>query len=1523
MKKDTRLKSFAKTFVAVVFVASPTVGTVAQGMLQLPQEVKERRASAKEAMKKKANTPKRAASATGVQLYGYITVSEEHAPGLYTFNTSNPDGIKLVAGSVSNYGGATYAQGTLWSQYYQESDDNSKITMPIRLYGYNTADWTQTAEKRGYEFTNISADLAFDPVTQQLYGIFADADYSGKYTTIGRITYEDVEQDGHTFNLYHCDPIGEMPERMVAITFNKGGQMYAIGKSGKLYAVDKYSGKAQEICGSIRSIVPAFQSATCDYTTGKIYWAAFDADDWASYIMEIDPETKESKLVSNFGFDMDTYTGTATYDQFTSLYMKQDLTLTALPETVSDLTVTAKGSDGADVAFTVPAKDANGNAITQDVEWTLRVNGNQQAHGNSEPGKEVKQTVGGLQSGNATFAVTVTIPATGDSPAAETTSPKKEIYLGDEAPKPATDAKATAEGNDVTLSWTAPTQTVNGNPVSADKLSYSVARFMNDNAEDSVVVAESTKETSLTDHIDNQEMAQYYYKVVAINGDMKGEAAVSNKINAGVSVALPYSNKLSSENDFNKMSVADANNDGTIWHFDDNYSMAAYTGNSYNAADDWLISPAVSVKKGAAYKFSFDAVNSYPTERVAASVGDAPTADAMTTEIIEPTDVTYQPRRRTLTGTYRATEDGLRYFGVHAVSDKDLSTLFVDALKISEIPATVPDAVTELTVTPGDKGASTAAINFKAPTTTLGGEPLTGKLSINIYRNGTSVTTLTGIEPGQKGSYNDQDVPQGETLYSITAVNSNYEEGLEATKKVYVGSDEPGAVRNLRAYEDAETEGLIHVTWDAPQGVHGGYINPDEISYYISAGFDYNNHYLGTANHYEDQLNCNGKQTYSGYTVYASNASGDGSQYKQTVTAIGGPAVKAPMIESFKGNTMKSGPWITTVTKGEIGDAYCYAMSESEVTKPQDNDGGMQSFSAVANGKAVRSESPKVDITALNSPVLNFWAYMNGKGEKLRVSVQKDYKEFVDAMEISTDQYEKGWHRFTLDLTPYKDSKYIRVGFEGESVKDLDFFLAYDNVAIVDNVDKDLSATALTAGENVKAGGKVNLSLSLRNNSSAKVNGADYSIVLYKNGKEQSRTNGTDIDADMVKSVKLTDETTVFDPEETVYYAAIDFPGDKLTDNNTSESKTVKVLLPEYPTPTSLNAASAGNGVELAWTAPDMENRDAQVTKETFDNYEAFAISDFGDWTTYDCDQQNTIQITLDASFGPLQYKNAGKPMAFQVFNVEKAGIPFASWDPHSGSQMLVSFACASNDGGFSKKQNDDWLISPELNGEAQTIKFYAKAGLASAVPEQMEILYSTTDKAIGSFQKIDETVDVDNAAAWDEYMFYLPEGAKYFAIRCVSNDKFALLIDDISYIAADATPEDLSLLGYNVYRDKVKINDKPLQAESYTDLTAQQNESYGYQVTAVYDKGESLPSNVAKVTYVSGIRDIEAGNIRVTGGNGAIFVGGADGKDVRIYSVNGAMKAQFTAHGDERIAVSAGLYIVNVADATFKVAVR
>ena len=266
-----------------------------------------------------------------------------------------------------------------------------------------------------------------------------------------------------------------------------------------------------------------------------------------------------------------------------------------------------------------------------------------------------------------------------------------------------------------------------------------------------------------------------------------------------------------------------------------------------------------------------------------------------------------------------------------------------------------------------------------------------------------------------------------------------------------------------------------------------------------------------------------------------------------------------------------------------------------------------------------------------------------------------------------------------------------------------------------------------------------------------------------------------------------------------------------------------------------------------------------EPSTDDFEGYADFTISNVGDWTMVDQDKANTIQLTLSAESGALQYDNAGKPMAFQVFNPTAAGISLRGWQAHSGSRMLVSFHCT--DGTTTSIKSDDWAISPELSGRAQTIRFYAKNGY-SGYPESLQVLVSTTTKDVAAFTAVGETLSIDDYNNWKEYMVKLPEGARYFALRCVSEGGIALFIDDVTYIAKGAETQSASLEGYNVYRDGELLNDELVSDPTYVDTTVEAGKTYNYQVTAVYEVGESVFSNVWTTT-VTGISGISARKVQ------------------------------------------------------------
>ncbi len=1459
----------------------------------------------------------------GVQLYGtvfnsfgtYAEITEENQ-GLYTLNTSDPSKVSLVKAGLNSYGGGTYAQGIYYSAYYKEDESGQYITMPIKLWPYKFDTWTADTVYRGFALTSVANDLAFDPVTQQIYGIFADD--NNVCRTLGRVHFGPANEMWG--QLFSRDLIGELPEKMVALTASLQGQLYGIGQSGTFYTIDKYTAQATAVGHTGITPKPLKQSATIDYATGTVYWAAVIDNDgyWDSSIYAIDPTTGKATIAADLA---DRDGGTCRGEQFLGLFIKQDPKLSVLPQAVTGLTASATSQTQVHVNFTLPVKDVADNAISGNLCYAVRCNGAIMAEGTGTPGQDIVLDITPASNGATTLLVTAAVPATDESPEAVSEPDTAQLWIGYGIPLSPTDLTMTEDGDNVTLAWTAPTACVNNGLFDADGLFYTVTRYQTGTNADTVVVKDSLKATSFTDTTLPKTTGNYYYTVVAHNGSFTSEPATTDILKRVGTLPLPYSNAFNSESSTEGFTFIDANADGSTWHYDDSQSMLAYQYNNQKAADDWVITPGIAMKKGAIYSFSFEALNSYPTERIEARIGTAATAAAMTDVVIAPTDIEYMPRVHTLNGTFRAPADGTYYFGIHAISDADMNTLYMRNLNISESALIAPEPVSDFNVTPAAQGSNEATITFTAPTLNLDSTAIEGTMSVRLTRDSQPIDTLENVTPGQPCTFTDQQVSSGNHTYAAIVVTDKGE-SVETEQTVYVGLDTPGSVLDLRAVEDLDHPGLIHVTWRAPEkGANGGYVDPEGLTYYLSRGYESEDRNLGSNTSFDDQLDISDYQTFTGYTVYAVNATGSGRNHRQTCTAIAGPALTAPMVESFPNCTMKSGPWLTNVTNGEIGDAYCYATSEYEPVKAQDADGGMQSFSAIATGLSVRSESPKVDISGLTKPTLTFWALFNGAADSLIVSVSPDYKGFAPVLRLCADQVEKGWQRYSVDLSAYKSSRFVQVGFEGKCMSELNNFIDYDNVAIIEQADYDLMARSLTGPERASTGSNVSLQFTFRNNSADPVDAANYQVNLYKNGQLVSTVQGQDLAADATATLILTDKAGVFDADITSYTASVQLEDDEVTENDSSNSVQVVIDKPDYPSPAALTASKTGSSVTLQWTEPDLINRPAKATTDNFDAYTAFAINDYGQWQTVDRDQQNTIMITLNAAFGPLQYDNAGKPMAFQVFNVTEAGIPLASWSPHSGEQMLVCFANASPDGGYSNgKQNDDWLISPELNATAQTIRFYAKAGMGGAyIPEQMEVLYSTTDQQPESFTKVGQTIDVTNVSGWQEYSFDVPEGARYFAIHCVSDYKFALLIDDITYIAAGSDPEPLVLQGYNVYRNQQILNDDgPVSTTTF--ITTADDDADRYQVTAVYDKGESMPT---EATTVTGISDVAADAIAISGTAGGFSLSGAQGCSVSVYTVDGRLVATRTASTTTTFGVQPGLYVVKVNGKIFKVNVK
>ena len=194
-------------------------------------------------------------------------------------------------------------------------------------------------------------------------------------------------------------------------------------------------------------------------------------------------------------------------------------------------------------------------------------------------------------------------------------------------------------------------------------------------------------------------------------------------------------------------------------------------------------------------------------------------------------------------------------------------------------------------------------------------------------------------------------------------------------------------------------------------------------------------------------------------------------------------------------------------------------------------------------------------------------------------------------------------------------------------------------------------------------------------------------------------------------------------------------------------------------------------------------------------------------------------------------------------------------------------------------------------------------------------MMYSSTDTAIASFKPlVTDTIIAPNA--WTKEEFTLPADAKYFAINYVSNDAFALFIDDISYTRV---PEEMEFLGYNVYRNDEKVNAETVSTCTYEEAMRQPTDVYN--VTALYDIGESAYSNNA--TIGSGVNGNKVYGTMAYGINQAIVVNGARNAKVAVYTVSGVQL--YEGNGDDTMTIPAtsGIYMVTIDNVTYKVIVK
>ncbi len=1357
----------------------------------------------------------------------------------------------------------------------------------IEMHAYDIETGEEIASTQNGEIFNLVMDFAVDPSTGDLYGIGYNEDGSSMM-----LAKHDFMIEGSEL-MDEVTPIGNLAGNWNSLACTADGQLYGISYTGhssgdsfivddsKLCKLDKATAAVTEI-GATGFAPQYLSSATIDTKSGTMYWAVSTDE---GFLCTVDLTSGAASKLFNLEGEAEVQ----------GLYVEAPAAEDGAPAAATDLAADfAGGALTGTVSFKAPTTLFDGTAASGSLNYEIAANGENVAAGTTTYGAEVSEEITLAASGEYTFTVTMS-NAAGASPVA-----KLAYYAGFGVPA-ATTATLTYEDGTLKLTWTPVTASTDGGYFDASDVTYTVTRFPGE-----VKVYEGTATEFSEPVAEPTGITKYYYTVVATSNGLSSAAAQSNTVTLGAGIVPPYENTFDSASDLDGFTILDSNGDDKMWTFYDGAVRMAY--NTNQAMDDWMITPPVKLEGGKFYKVSFDAAaySAYYAERVEAKWGTAATAEAMTNELVAPTDLT-STAYETLDGMICPPADGTYYIGIHGISDADKYWLYVDNLTISAaMSAAIPAAATDLTVTPDANGELKATISFKAPAVDMAGNALASLTKIELSRNGELINTFNAPAIGAALSYTDEPEEGGDVTYTVVAYNEDGN-GPEVSATAFIGIDKPAAPTNVAMTEEGNT-GKVTITWDAVDtDQNGNSINPDKVWYivaeyknsgwYAIEGLD---HITGTSVSF--QAVPEGEQAFVQYAIFSETDGGAGKGMGTGLLPVGTPY--DGMEESFANGRFTYAAWAEGYSYYGAWDIY----TEAQLNIPSaDGDNGFAGMKGQYADAYSSLFTGKVTLPAQNAGV-SFYNYVIAADDDNYVQIyvkepaDADWTAVGEPFVVNTLGEGDTWANAFLPLPEYA-GKTVQVRFAATNPTYTYTFI--DQIIIGALVPNDLAATDIKAPATVLCGNDYEVNVTVTNKGTE--DATEFTVSLYADGEKVATKTVDGLASAASTIVSFEASMGAIATEAVEYYAEVTYTADENLDNNKTATIEVAPKLSNLPKVDDLDAQSGAEGVELTWSEPDLTNVSVEPTNEGFEDGNSWAF-EYEGWTFVDVDGSPVGGVFSDWD---LPGVTAGVTTAsFIVFDDSEIGN--SAFKAHSGN-LYIADIYREDYGAV-----DDWAISPELTGDAQTITFWAKS-VSSEYPDDMEMYYSTGSLVPADFIKVGATVS-RVAAVWTEYSFEVPAGAKHFAVRSCSADGLMLMLDDFTFTAAGNSAE-LSILGYDIYRDGQKINDEPVEECEYTDTEAADGE-HSYVVVTVYTTGMSAPSNTATVEY-DGIKEVSAAAISITAGKGIITVAGAEGKLLTVAAADGKLYFNGAAAARQTVAAPAGIYVVKAGTKIAKVAVK
>lgn len=1473
------------------------------------------------AVDRAGNLRAEAESQTPVSAMGFLISDDERPVGWYTFpitDASNPAKIKETD--------AVSAGAMAWNTYYAMSYTPGPVPLAWNTVDVSSGEFTKLADCT--EEHPLYVDMTYDYSDGNLLAIYHYGGNSSKICIVDPADGTPTEYaDAGTLWL-------------MTLACSYDGDIYTLANNGHLYRYDKGARRLVDV-GDTGKSMEYMQSMEFDHSDGTLYWAASTYSD--GYFYKIDPRTAEVTFVSSMGKE----------GELTGLYIPFSLAEDGAPAAV-DFEVTNPAHDGvADIRAVLPSATAGGQSLETILSIVLEVDGIQAKTWpgtGMTPGSEVSLQAE-VAEGMHAFRLYAVNEAGNGLPRTQ------RCFIGEDVPAAPAGVKVEADGNAAAISWDAVVTGAAGGWVNTASLGYDVVRMPG-----SHVVATGVKTTSCADEV--PATGVYTYTVTAVSGKGRSEAGSSAPIVVGTELDVPYSYDFENEDDLLMWTIADANNDGATWARGNTYAQQRtmmMRGNYGRTADDWLISPAVRLEAGKAYKIVYDAgcMNAYYPASYSVTIGRDAATEGHT--VIKQLTTDLVNLNKTYVYLPEIEETGAYHIGFHAAWEPGLPTLYISNFTLEENRASWLTA----TVTDGTSPLAGATVKFGDPAATYVTDEQ-GRFEIIEIEPGTYPLSVEkfGFEP-VSASYTFAPLEHKEETIAMTAIATASVSGKVVDA---AGRGVENATVSVHGYDSYNVQTDRDGNFTA-EGVYrkGGYtIDAHALNYETASrsiesldgdidlgSFMLQEKLIAPANVAVESDRANAVLTWDAPqdlpVEFRYDDGTDDYVFNMEMSAatdhtVVGVVYDTPAVfTSMSWNVWNSGD------NGRPVDVVVFDLDEDG--KPTNHilyeENGLESenynwHECVFKYPVV---APRGALFALRGDAR---LCMDHAGEN------PDWPARLDKMVLCKDYrtepfnsiYPEGDHIFRGNLTlraaglPYGAPRKVAAetpshsydvwrllpGQESEPSQ----WTKLNSAPVAATTFSDPTWAAAPKGtfrfavKTVYADGNVSypafsgevphlLHSAVELTFATNVPGEDASaaaVVLAGKGNTYSYSGMAD-ESGVVRINGVREGAYVLTCTKKGFEALeedIEVSGDV----DFSQSFTLKEAT-KAPANLVIEAAATPDSRLLKWNV---------VTGifDDFEDHDDFEINSPGDagWTYIDGDGVPTY------SSPDYDYPNAREPMAFIVMNPSKtvpSMLDADFLDTHSGDKVLVCMAPGEGTG-----VNDDYIVSPRLEMGGDFVVSFWVRGYWWRYEETLRVGYSTDGNEAEDFVWVGEPVKVD-FDDWQQIVTTIPREARHVAINCISDNAYYLAIDDIYIGAADNIPGVTAAAmrapgkatGYDVYLDGVKLASTTATEYLLENLT---DGTHTAGVTARFASGDTEMSTIDFAVLLSGIGDVESAVVKVSARGGKIHVAGApEGSLIRIVRPDGAVVAAVEAsNGAASVPVASGVYIVTVGDIVFRV---